>query len=181
MSEEMNSIDVSIEALESYVGKNQESARRLLTYLMMFSISILMVIMMLYIFPTAFLKTAEVTAKTEVSRIPESVLYGLFVIFVVVFGVLMAVYRFHLNEIARSEHYKMGFMRIRVAANNHTDQGFNSEVRESLTNDAFIYNPSTVFSSKDKKVDSPLPGHPSSDLTAIVLNKLLDGIDLKKK
>jgi hypothetical protein len=181
MSEEVNSIDVSISALENYVVKNQESAKRLLSYLMVFSVSILMLISMFYIFPSAFFKATETAAKAEITKIPESIMFGVFAIYVVVFGVLMAVYRFHLNEVARSEHYKMGFMRIRVAANNFSDQGFNSEVRESLTKDAFVYNPSTVFSSKDKKIDSPLPGHPSSDLTAIVLNKLLDGIDVKKK
>jgi len=122
-----------------------------------------------------------IDSKLGAAKIPDVVLYGLFAIFVVVFGVLMAVYRFHLNEIARSEHYKMGFMRIRVAANNYEKGGYNSEVRESLTTNAFSYQASSVFSNKDKKVDSPLPGHPTSDLTAVILNKLLDGMEIKKK
>jgi hypothetical protein len=179
--DESNSIDTSIVALEAYVNKNQESASKLLTYLMTFSISVLMIIMMLYIFPSAFQVIKDTDLASNSFKAPESVLYGLFAIFVVVFGVLMAVYRFHLNEIARTEHYKMGFMRIRVAAKNHSYPGFNSEVRVSLTNEAFTYNPSSVFSSKDKKVDSPLPGHPTSDLSAVLINKLLDGIDIKKK
>ncbi|MAY43231.1 MULTISPECIES: hypothetical protein [unclassified Neptuniibacter] len=105
-----------------------------------------------------------------------TVLYVFVVLFVVVFGVMMAIYRFHLNEISRSEQLKVGFMRIRIAANNHDKEGFLSEVRGALTNDAFTYQ-----TGKEKKVESPLPGHPSSDISALLVNKLIDSIDLKIK
>ncbi|MCD1597027.1 hypothetical protein [Rheinheimera aquimaris] len=103
-----------------------------------------------------------------------TVLYVFVVLFVVVFGVMMAVYRFHLNEISRSEQLKVGFMRIRIAANNHDNQGFSTEVRMALTDNAF-----TFQTGKEKKVESPLPGHPSSDLGALLVNKLLESVDFK--
>lgn len=178
MSDETNSIDAAVLSLDNYVNRNQDSARRLFTYLMMFSISILTVLITIYLYPTLTMQRAAASADF---RIPDTIMYGLFAIFVVVFGVLMAVYRFHLNEIARAEHYKIGFMRIRVAANNYETSGFQSDVRDSLTEDAFTYTPSSVFSSKDKKVDNPLPGHPTSDLSVVLLNKLLDRMEIKPK
>ncbi|MBR9856763.1 MAG: hypothetical protein GYB38_03555 [Gammaproteobacteria bacterium] len=180
MPEEKNSIDASIEALDAYIEKNKDEGRRIFSYLRMFSITILMVILMLYILPL-YMTAAIPDSALASAKIPDVVLYGLFAIFVVVFGVVMAIYRFHLNEISRTEHYKIGFMRIRVAANNFDKEGFNSEVRLSLTADAFSYQPSSVFSGKEKKVESPLPGHPTSDLSAVLLNKLLDGLEVKKK
>jgi len=95
-------------------------------------------------------------------------------LFTVVFGVLMAIYRFHLSEISRSEQYRFGLHRIRIAANNFDTTGFKDEVRTSLTESAFDF-----FSGKEKKVESPLPGHPASDLASIFANKLMEGIDVK--
>jgi hypothetical protein len=103
-----------------------------------------------------------------------TVLYVFVVVFIVVFGVMMAIYRFHLNEISRSEQLKVGFMRIRIAANNFENKGFSTEVRMALTDNAF-----TFQTGKEKKVESPLPGHPSSDLGALLVNKLLDSVDFK--
>lgn len=103
-----------------------------------------------------------------------TILYVFVLLFVVVFGVMMAIYRFHLSEISRSEQLKVGFMRVRIAANNYDNQGFATEVRMALTDNAF-----TFQSGKDKKVESPLPGHPGSDLGALLVNKLLESIDFK--
>ncbi len=169
MIEKKNSIDSSIEALDNYIVENRISGKRILAILTFSSIAILAMFILVY------------GSLGQYFAIPENFVYGLFAAFVMVFGVLMAVYRFHLNEIARSEHYKIGFMRIRVAANNYKVEGFGSEVRDSLTNKAFTYNPSSVFKSKEKKVDSPLPGHPTSDLSTIVLNKLLESLEFKRK
>ncbi|MGB0834109.1 MAG: hypothetical protein ACPGR2_06300 [Psychrobium sp.] len=181
MTEVRNSIDTSIETIEAYVTKNQEEGHKVFSYLWKFSSVVLTIILTLYIFPLYFSSISPDSAIVN-AKIPDTVLYGLFAIFVIVFGVMMAVYRFHLNEIARAEHYKMGFMRIRVAANNHEKDGFKTEVRESLTVGAFAYQPPSVLSSnKEKKVESPLPGHPTSDLSAIVLNKFLEGMEIKKK
>ena len=117
----------------------------------------------------------------SISKQPESYLYAIVGVFIVVFGVLMAVYRFHLNEIAKAEHNKIGFMRIRVAANKYKREGFHTEVRQSLTDRAFDYTSSTLLGGKGKKVESPLPGHPTSDISAMVLNKLLEGLEVRKK
>lgn len=102
------------------------------------------------------------------------ILYVFAALFSVVFGVLMAIYRFHLSEISRSEQYRLGLHRIRIAANNHDKEGFNSEVRISLTQGAFDFN-----SGKEKKVESPLPGHPASDIGSLLTNKFLETIDIK--
>jgi hypothetical protein len=102
--------------------------------------------------------------------------------FVVVFGVLVAIYRFHLVEITKNEQFKLGFGRIRIAANN-TSEGFQTEVRRALTENAFSFEKPRQFS-KRKDLESPLPGHSASDLVTAVLNKLLDEVEFipsKKK
>lgn len=105
-----------------------------------------------------------------------TILYVFVAVFVVVFGVMMAIYRFHLSEISRSEQLKVGFMRIRIAANNYQNEGFSTEVRTALTADAFTYQ-----TGKDKKIESPLPGHPSSDVGTLLVNKLIDNVELNLK
>ena len=94
-----------------------------------------------------------------------------------VFGVLMAIYRFHLNEIAKTEKYRMGFMRIRVAAYNSENKGFDTEVRTSLTDGAFDYDQGT----KGKKISNPMPGNPTSDISTVLINKFVEGFDVKPK
>ena len=93
---------------------------------------------------------------------------------------MMSIYRFHLLEGAKAEHAKLGFLRIRIAANN-TSPGFQSEVREALTKGAFDYQQSGGFLAKKGKIESPLPGHPTSDLTTAFINKLLDNISITIK
>lgn len=103
--------------------------------------------------------------------------YILFGIFVIIFGVMMAVYRFHLAEIAKAEHYKIGFMRIRIAANN-IEKGFLTEVRLALTDSAFDNGKVLSATGRTKKLESPLPGHPTSDVGTAILNKLLDQVEV---
>jgi len=105
-------------------------------------------------------------------------IYAILAIFTIVFGVLMAIYRFHLNEVAKAEHNKVGFLRIRIAAHN-LSQGYQTEVRQSLTEQAFTVGLSAV--QKPKVVESPLPGHPTADVTAEVLDKILQRFDLVEK
>lgn len=163
--EEKGTIDSAINVLDKYIEHNRSAARMVLVYLTVFSL--ILAALLAYIYLT--------------SSLPQSLHYILAGIFVVVFGVVMAVYRFRLNEIAKATHYKIGFMRIRVAANNFNRQGFHTEVRQSLTERAFDYSASSLLSSKGKQVESPLPGHPTSDISAMFLNKLLEGFELKKK
>ena len=97
-------------------------------------------------------------------------------LYLVVFGILVAIYRFHWGEISRNEQIKLGFWRIRIAARN-TDPGFQTEVRQSLTKDAFTFN-RKAQNEKSKEIESPVPGHPGSDLAAAVLNKILENVEV---
>ena len=83
-------------------------------------------------------------------------------------------YRYHLKEISKIEKYYFGFLRIRIAGNN-SETGNDDLVKSSLTYDAFS-NPTS-----NKKVESPIQGHPASDLYANIINKLLDKFELKTK
>jgi len=165
-NEKLNSIDSAIEELEQYIRKNRASGRGIMIYLQVSTFLILLTIS--YILFNY--KNIELTFG-----------YILVGVLIMVFAISMSIYRFHLNEIARAEHYKVGFMRIRVAANNYDKEGFHTEVREALTDKAFDFSTSSFFSSK--KVESPIPGHPTSDLSAKILNKLLESIEVgvKKK
>lgn len=109
---------------------------------------------------------------TRVSTYPF-IISGLFIL---TFGICIALYRFHLNEIARNEQIKLGFWRIRIAARN-TAAGFQTEVRQSLTKDAFTFN-RKVQSEKSKEVESPIPGHPGSDLATTILNKIFENMEI---
>jgi hypothetical protein len=166
MTEEpMSAIDSSIEALEKYIEHNRRAGQKVMMYLIVFSM-----VIFIAAFPyLSFLKQ------------PESPPYALMGVFIVVFGVLMAVYRFHLNEIARAGHNKNGFMCIRVAANNFDKEGFHSEVRQFLTERAFDYTLSSLIGSKGKKYRKPSTRASHSDMSTIILNKLSEGIECEKK
>jgi|GEM_PF-6643576 len=95
---------------------------------------------------------------------------------VVSFGVFMALHRFHLTEVSKYEHYKLAFARLNIA------QSFNERATDniisSLTLDAFNFN-----STKGQAagVQSPLPGHPTSDLSALLVTKLMDNAKANQK
>ena len=95
--------------------------------------------------------------------------------FTVVFGVSMSVYRFHLNEISKTEHYKIGFIRIRIAAESKR-KGYQSEVRSALTDRPFDP-PARAGLVSRNVVSNPMPGNPSTDALTSVLNKILERID----
>lgn len=99
---------------------------------------------------------------------------------IMVFGVFMSIYRFHLKEAAKYEHLHIGFLRIRVAGNN-TKAGYQSEVRKSLTENAFQFEAGQTLFNANKKVNNPLPGHPTSDISTLIVNKLLENVDFQKK
>ena len=163
--EQKGTIDSSIEVLEKYIESNRRSGAQIMMFLVAIT-TILFVSAVFYI---------------NVSNQPDLFLYALVGVFVVVFGVLMAIYRFHLNEIAKAEHNKLAFMRIRVAANNYDREGFHSEVRQSLTERAFDYSLPSLIGGRGKNIESPLPGHPTSDASAMIINKLLEGLEVRKK
>jgi len=69
-------------------------------------------------------------------------------------------------------------MRIRIAANNASNTGFEGEVRTALTKGAFDSPIEESLLARRWKVESPLPGHPSSDLASSILNRLLEEVEV---
>lgn len=100
--------------------------------------------------------------------------YILFATFILVFGIIASYYRYHIKEASKFEQYHIGFLRIRIAGNN-SSTGFEDLVKESLTKDAFNFDISR------KKIENPLPGHPTSDIASTLINKILDNFELKQK
>ena len=108
--------------------------------------------------------------------------YILYALLILVFGVFTSFYRFHLKEIAKYEHFHVGLMRIKIAAHN-SEKKYETEVRQALTNDAFSYDTKATLINKEKRVESPVSGHLSSDIGTAIINKVLDSIEVitKKK
>jgi hypothetical protein len=123
----------------------------------------------------ATLSADKLIAPVQKQDLSDYVLYG---VFILIFGVTTSLYRFHLKEISKQEHYLVGFQRIRIAGVNSTTK-YDDEVKVSLTKDAFTFNENAPR--KDKLIESPIPGHPSSDIATELLNKLLDKFDLTAK
>lgn len=172
---ESKSIDLAIDAVSTQIEEHRDAAAAILKFLrlvagMVFSVVIIFSLTAMGLIPLA----RDVLPELYV----QILVFATLAIFTLVFSVLMSVYKFHLHQAAKSEHFKMGFWRIRVAANNQ-DAGFQTEVRESLTKDAFEYTDPSKNGAKSKQIESPIPGHPGSDLGASVLNKVLDSFDFK--
>ena len=196
------SIDIAIESVEKQISEHKSEARKILLYVIGLSGLLLTAAYSIYWIQEIRLKDnqAKISAAIDeviqsstttgealrsglnevaqsTSLLPDPSLIYVFVgVFVVVFGVMMAVYRFHLAEISRAQQYRFGLMRVRIAANNAESIGFDSEVRQALTNDAFHFS-----TGKEKKVESPLPGHPASDAGALFINKILEKMDIQVK
>jgi len=97
-------------------------------------------------------------------------------VFSLVFGLLMAVYRHHLTEISKLQHYKTAFTRIRVAQDGADSTPMAGIVQAALVDRAFDYR-----SGKEKQIESPAPGHPVSDASTILVNKLLEELAASRK
>ncbi len=115
------------------------------------------------------------------SLIPQEMMLSLVALFVIILSISTALYRFHQKEMTKNEHYKLGFLRIRIAANNNDKDGFGSEVRASLTSGAFTFHSEGLFDKKGKKLESPIPGHPTSELATVIVNKLLEQVEVVLK
>lgn len=107
----------------------------------------------------------------------DFILYG---IFILIFSIVTSFYRFHQKEVSKYEHYLIGFHRIGIAANN-SPKKFEDQVRTALTREAFTYETSKGLFSKEKKIESPIPGHPTSDLATIMINRIFDAIEIKER
>lgn len=116
----------------------------------------------------------------ELITIDKTAMYIAYGIVVLMFGVLASFYRYQLKEIAKFEHYLFGFTRIRIAGY-FGDTKYEDTVREALTKDAFNYLDNKDSIPKKKKVESPIEGHPTSDFTTELLNRVLNAIDISVK
>lgn len=93
-------------------------------------------------------------------------------------GISITQYRYHINESSRMEFYFIAFLRIRVAARN-IKEGWKSDVRTALTNGAFNFIPTSKIQKQKGEIDSPIPGHPTSDISAAAVNKLISLLEKK--
>jgi hypothetical protein len=106
--------------------------------------------------------------------------YISYAIFILIFGVFTSLYRFHLKEISKHEHYLIGFQRIRIAGVNSSTK-YDDEVKISLTKNAFYYESEGKAKQSDKSIESPIQGHPASDIATNLLNKILEKFEFKPK
>ncbi len=164
-------LDEALAACDEHVEQHRRRAR--LVLMILFQVAMLALIGL-----GGLIGIGSLGGRLTDSSIDTTMLTGALLFLSALIAVLVSLYRFHLVEISRNEHYRIGFMRIRVAANN-TGKGFAGEVRSALTEDAFRFEPPGRPSKN--RVESPVPGHPTSDLTALVLSKLLDQVDLGRR
>lgn len=111
--------------------------------------------------------------------VDNTVVYVLYGLFILAFGVLISIYRFHLKEASKYEHFLFGLRRIHIAAHNSVT-GYEDYVKDALTREAFQYDTRTIIS-KNRNVESPVPGYLTSDLSADLLNKALSKLESKSK
>jgi hypothetical protein len=107
-------------------------------------------------------------------KLDGATIYIFYGIFILVFGVFTSLNRFHLKQASKYEHYMIAFQRVRIAGNN---PDFSDNVRASLLIDAFTYE----TRSSSKRIESPIPGHPTSDVGTALLNKIMDSLDVVLK
>jgi hypothetical protein len=122
----------------------------------------------------SFRKSIEKVEKVSFS---DYISYSIFILF---FGVFTSFYRFHMKEISKQEHYLIGFQRIRIAGVNSKTK-YDDEVKIALTKNAFYYESDVKNLQTKKKLESPIQGHPASDLSTVLINKMLDKFDFKPK
>lgn len=105
----------------------------------------------------------------------NTIVFAVVAILSVVFAVLMANYRFHLHQVAKFQHFTIGFLRIRIAGN-VSKSGFQGEVREALTKDAFVYSEP----SSGRKIANPVPGHPSAEVLTEIADRVFALVERRK-
>ncbi|BBO83922.1 hypothetical protein DSCO28_44880 [Desulfosarcina ovata subsp. sediminis] len=154
---EEKNIDVAIKNIEDLIIKHQKNARNVLLLVIILGLAVLGCGYATYEFEkyetqyvindlgrtineigtndklndSIFIKeniTKLVSELSSRSQGSAGTLYIFLAIFIALFGVSIAVYRFHLTEISRAHHQKFGLMRIRIAAHNFDDPGFGSEL-----------------------------------------------------
>jgi hypothetical protein len=107
----------------------------------------------------------------------KTILYIIYGVLIFLIGLQTSFYRFQLKEISKYEHFLFAFSRLRIAGNNY-QEGFADVVRESLAKDAFVVLQEKPISKK-QRVESPIPGHPGSDILTLLLNKIFENVEIK--
>lgn len=167
-------IDEAIQQCDALVKHHNGRATNLL---------IMVVIAFLFTLLLGFFFVFQNTVIRSEKPMGDIFAYLLFGSFVTVFAVLMATHRFHLAEASRMNHIRMGFMRVRVAGRN-SKPGWQGEVRQALTEGAFTnvdHLSGFSLGRNRSSVESPLPGHPASDFSAQLFNKVLEKFDVTVK
>lgn len=168
-------IESAISECKDYAEKQQNSASRILRLLLMIGMTIVMLVFMIFMFT---IMPVETKMAASDSPIANTLIFGFLTVFSVILGILVSLYRFHLNEVARTEHYIIGFMRVKAAAS--IDSDVPKEVIQSLTDSAFAFIP-VGRAGKQGKIENPVPGHPTLELSTLLMNKLVDSIELRPK
>ena len=120
--------------------------------------------------------------------ISPELMAGLIALITIVVSVFTSLYRFHLREITKNEQYKVAFLRLNIASTVAGENSGSTDLTKTLTENAFTVQQegSTIFSRRVRsnespttmRVESPLPGHPTSELATGIVNKLLEQIEI---
>ena len=182
-----SAINVAINSLDGAINDHTQDAKISQTRALYGIIFLAIGFMMILMFNTmSSVKSSMDSKKDDISYVAQmgdtveknkTLLFVFVGLSVMNFGVFMTLHRHHLNEVAKARHYKLGFQRIQIAAESHGNEGYHTEVRQSLVEGAFTYNSAAATNSK--KVGNPMPGHPTSDISTMFINKMLEAVEIK--
>jgi hypothetical protein len=119
----------------------------------------------------------EIAKLGPPAAISDKELYGAGALLIVFISVFVGLYRTHLREINRNEVFLFALLRIQAAAS-AGDAAIDPDVKACLLKDPFEVPREPSILRREKNIESPLPGHPTSDLSAMLVNKLLDQVEL---
>ncbi|MCI5123277.1 MAG: hypothetical protein D3925_02060 [Candidatus Electrothrix sp. AR5] len=94
--------------------------------------------------------------------------------FSISFGVLVSLYRFHQTTALKEENNLTSFLMLDIALG--TNPTIEEKVKKMIIDKSFL----ARIDTKNKKTTSPLPGHPVSDGTTLLVNRLMDLIEKRK-
>jgi hypothetical protein len=176
----INSLDKAIKTCDEHIEHHKQAAARLLSLLVQVGLIILSV---LFLFIMLSLIPVDATGASVTPASSIAIIFSLLATFIIVFVVLMVTYGSHLTEISKAKHYKIGLMRVGIAAYNYT-KGFRNEVQAALTDNAFNFEPTAGLMRRLNKIENSSAGRSITDITASILKKFLEVFDFtteKKK
>ncbi|TGK04027.1 hypothetical protein EHO59_10955 [Leptospira semungkisensis] len=98
---------------------------------------------------------------------PETIIISLVLLLISLVGIMLALYRFHIGEANKYEHFKIGLIRTRIALVFASDENLPIA---SLVDNVFNYSDRNM--SGKSKFQSPIPGSFASDSLSVVVNKI---------